>query len=180
MKNILSKYEDIALSDKEVLKLVNGRANLILYPELHKYKTLDQILEPYGACILLYESKPKFGHWCCIFKVNDNLVEYFNPYGGPPDNSLEHISINFRLISNQYHPHLSYLMYNSNYQLSYNEYNFQKYGRDIKTCGRWVCIRLLFRDYSLHYFHKLINIMKKELNMTGDKLVTFLTMYINK
>jgi hypothetical protein len=184
IKQILNKYADIALSDKEVLKLINGRANLILYPDLHKYTSIDQILEPYGACILLYEAKPRYGHWCCIFKVNDRLLEYFNPYGGFhegfPDESLEYIPMDFRLKSHQYYPYLSMLMYNSPYQLSYNEYPFQKHNQNIKTCGRWCAIRIVFKNYSLNEFSDLIKFLKKKLNINSDQLVTLLTMYINK
>lgn len=184
IKNVLKRYADIALSDDEVLKLVDGKANLILYPDLHKYNNIDEILNPYGACILLYESKPKYGHWCCIFKVNDNLIEYFNPYGGfhegYPDQSLEYIPMEFRLKSYQYYPYLSFLMYNSPYKLSYNEYQFQKHNKNIKTCGRWCGLRICFKNLSLDHFYKLIKFIKKELQIDSDHLVTLLTMYINK
>lgn len=178
-KKELKKYENIALSDKEVLKLIDGKANLVLYPNLYKYDTIDEILEPYGACILLFEAKPRYGHWCCIFKVNDNLLEFFNPYGGYPDDSLDYIPMRFRLISNQYYPHLSWMMLNSNYELSYNEHDFQKYGKNIKTCGRWCALRLNCRYMTLDEFYSFVINMKKILNITNDELVTFLTMYIN-
>lgn len=179
-KGILNEYADIALSDKQVMKLINGRANLILYPDLHKYKSIDEILNPYGACILLYEAKPRYGHWCCIFKVNNKLIEYFNPYGGFeegfPDDSLEYIPIDFRLVSNQYYPYLSILMYNSPYELSYNEHAFQKHGNNIKTCGRWCALRLVFRHLSLEEFDALIKFFNKKLNISSDQLVTLLTL----
>lgn len=177
-KNILKQYEDIALSDKQVLKLIDGKANLILYPNIHKYKNIDEILYPYGACIILFEAKPRYGHWCCIFKINNKLLEFFNPYGGYPDDSLEYIPIDFRLKSYQFYPYLSILMYNSPYELSYNEYKFQKHGNDIKTCGRWCAIRLIFRNLSLDEFYHLIKYLKDLLNITSDELVTLLTMHI--
>lgn len=179
-KDIIKKYEDIALSDKEVLKLIYKRANLILYPNLHKYNNIDEILHPYGACILLFEAKPRYGHWCCIFKINDKLLEFFNPYGGYPDDSLEYISNRFRKISNQLYPHLSYLMLKSHYELSYNEYQFQEHNPDIKTCGRWCAIRLRYRYLNLDQFHNMIENMSDILRVTHDELVTLLTMYINK
>lgn len=179
-ENIIKQYQDIALSDKEVLRLINGKANLILYTDLHKYDSIDDILEPYGACILLFEAKPKYGHWCCLFKRNEKMIEFFNPYGGYPDDSLKFIPMRFRLVSNQFYPHLSWLMINSPYELSYNEYKFQKHGSDIKTCGRWCAIRLIFRYFSLNDFHELITYLTKKFNMKSDELVTLLTMYINK
>ncbi len=178
--NIIKIYQDIALSDKEVLKLINGRANLILYPDLYKYHSIDEVLGKYGACIILFEAQPKYGHWCCIFKVSDNLLEFFNPYGGYPDDTLNNIPIDFRKISHQEQPHLSLLMLDSPYDLSYNEFRFQKHGADIKTCGRWCAVRLAFRFLSLDEFYDMIKQLTKKLKMTGDELVTLLTMYINK
>lgn len=178
-ENIIDKYKDIALSDKQVLNLIDKKANLILYPDLHKYNTIDEILRPYNACILLFEAKPNYGHWCCIFKIDENLLEFFNPYGGYPDDSLDYIPMRFRKISNQYYPHLSYLMLNSPYELSYNEHKFQKHDKNIKTCGRWCALRLICKDMSLKQFHKFINYGTDALGIDGDKFVTLLTMHIN-
>jgi mRNA-degrading endonuclease YafQ of YafQ-DinJ toxin-antitoxin module len=178
--DILKVYENIALSDKEVLKLIDGKANLILYPDLIQYDNIDEILAPYGACIILFEAKPKYGHWCCLFKQNEKLLEFFNPYGGYPDDSLEYIPMHFRLISNQYYPYLSSLMYKSPYELSYNEHKFQKHNKDIKTCGRHAAVRLVFRHLSLDKYKELLDFLRKILKMNYDEIVTLLTGYINK
>ncbi len=45
MERVLKKYQNKALSDKEMLNIVDGKANLVLYPNLHKYKSLDQFLQ---------------------------------------------------------------------------------------------------------------------------------------
>jgi hypothetical protein len=172
-KDVIQKYRDIALSDKEVLQLVQGRANIILYPDLYKYEMLDEILEPYGACFLLYEAKKNYGHWCCVFKTDHNSIEMFDPYGGYPDTQLNYIPANFRKVSHQDVPHLSYLMYNSPYELSYNEHDFQGHKSDIKTCGRWCATRLIFRDTPLKQFARIFK------RPNGDNLVTLLTMWVN-
>lgn len=174
MDNIIKKYEDIALSDQEVLKLVNTEANIILYPDLYKYNNIDEILEPYGAAFILFCAKPNYGHWCLLFKLDDNTLEFFNPYGGFPDDSLKFIPKHFRSVSNQNSPILSYLLMNSPYELTYNEHQFQKKEKNVKTCGRWCSVRLLSRDLSLKEFTKFFK------NKYGDKLVTVLTMWINK
>lgn len=181
--NIIKIYEDIALSDSEVLKLLDGRCNIILYPDLYKYNSLDEILEPYGSCILLFafQIKPSiYGHWCAINKISDNEVEFFNSYGGWPDDTLKHILGGIRKKSNQDKPYLSMLMLESPYQLSYNEYRFQKHGKNIKTCGRHCAIRSIFKDLSLEEYKKLLETLGKKLNMDMDELVTFLTIWINK
>jgi hypothetical protein len=167
----LKEYEDIALSDKQVLELVNGRANIVLYPNLLNYKSIDELLYPYGACFLLFEAQPRYGHWCCITK-HGNTIEFFNPYGGYPDDSLKFISDEYRKISNQDYPYLSMLLLNSPYELTYNEFKFQRKHNDTKTCGRWCAVRILTKHIDLYNFHK---IFKDD----GDMKVTLLTMYIN-
>lgn len=177
-KKILKKYEDVALSDKLLLKLVNGKAKLILYPELINYDNIDEVLGEYGCCILLFEAKKNYGHWCCLFKVAENEIEFFNPYGGYPDDSLKFIPMHFRVISNQYYPYLSLLLYKSPYKLSYNEHKFQKHGNGIRTCGRHCAVRIIFRNKTLDEYTHFLNHWCEKLNMDYDMLVTFITINI--
>lgn len=173
LEKILKYYKNIALSDSELLQLLNGKTNIITYPELINYKDIDQILHPYGSCILLFESEPNYGHWCAIFKRNNKTLEFFNAYGGFPDDSLKYVPEHYKIISNQNVPYLSFLLYNSKYNLEYNEHRFQKRENDIRTCGRWCAVRILLKHLTLNEFYK---IFKKD----GDNLVTLLTMHINK
>ena len=179
-KQIIKKYEDIALSNKEILDLVDGKANVILYPAIHSYKNVDEMLNPYGACYILFESRPKFGHWCLLFKLNDHTLEFFNPYQGYPDDSLKFIPKDFQRKTYQNYPYLSCLLFNSPYQLTYNEFPFQKHANDIRTCGRWCAFRLICKNLSLYDFHDLVKNLCKKYKLTSDELVTFLTMSVNK
>lgn len=172
LQKVIDQYKNIALSDKEVLKLVEGRANIILYPELHNYSSIDEILEPYGACFLLYEAQPHFGHWCCLLKTHDKkgpLIEFFDPYGGFPDSQRRYIPELFRKLSHQDVPHLSYLLLKSPYELSYNQYHFQKMKKGVRDCGRWCALRIILRDVPLDQFAYLFN------NRYSDDLATILT-----
>jgi len=182
MNNIIKEAEAIALSDKDVLKIVNHKANLVLYPDLHKYTHIDDILGKYGACIILFESKPQYGHWCCIFKATPTLLEFFNPYGkiidGMPDEGLKYIDPKFREETNQLLPYLSMLMLDSPYELSYNEYPFQKLAKGISTCGRHVCVRLLCRKMTLNDYYKMMTKMAKKYDIDYDAIVTLITMKI--
>lgn len=173
-EEVVNRYVKMALSDKDVLKLVRGRANLILYPEMHKYSTIDEVLGPYGSCLILYESEPNYGHWTCVNKILSDTIEYFNSYGGLPDNALKYIPQSFQKVSNQDYTYLAKLMYDSKYKLTYNEHRFQKMNNDIRTCGRWACLRIILKHLSLKEFTKIFK------NKDSDKLATLLTMYINK
>lgn len=181
----IRELENIALSDSQILNLVNNDANLILYPDLHKYNSIDQILKPHGAAIILYESKPSYGHWVCVFKVSENEIEFFNSYGdsgnheGLPDAMLSYIPERFRKQSNQDHTYLAKLMCDSNYDLSYNQYPFQKDGPNIKTCGRWTGTRLNMRHLKLDDFYRLMKKYCREFNTDFDGAVCIITKQIN-
>lgn len=172
--DVIKKYRKIPLSGHNLLQLVDGKANIVLYPNMHYYKNIDQLLDPFDACFILFESKPNYGHWCLLFKINPHTIEFFNPYQGFPDDSLKFINKQFKSITNQDFPYLSHLLYNSPYDLTYNEYPFQKFANDISTCGRWCAIRLIYKYFDLRLFAYLF------FNKFGDDLVTLLTMHINQ
>lgn len=168
----LDRYIKIALSDKQVLKLVHGKANIVLYPELIYYDNIDQILGRYGACFLLFESKPNYGHWTCLIR-RGNTIEFFDPYSGYPDDNLKFVPEEFKHKSNQDKPYLSMLLLNSPYKLEYNEFDFQNKKQGVNTCGRWCAMRILFKYLTIEEFASLF------LNKNGDKMVTYLTMWVN-
>lgn len=179
MENHLKYYENIPLSDKDILNLLNNRVNIEVYPNLHKYQNIDELLGPYEACVILFESKPNYGHWCCVFKINDDLIEFFNPYGsiknGFPDDCLLHIPTNFRKESHQYVPYLSLLLLNSPYELSYNEYELQQHNNNIKTCGRHCVVRLWNKNLTLDEYIDNLNRDCENENLNYDQLVTLIT-----
>lgn len=175
-KNIvLKEFENIALSNFDILRLLNNNCNIILYPNLHKYTSIEQLLNPYNCCIILYEAQPDYGHWCALIKTDDKNIEYFNPYGGKIDNSLDYISKKFKKQTNQFFPYLSKLMYNSSYNLNYNEFKFQKKKPDIKTCGRHCVIRVLCKDLNIYEYKELLDKLRKMYNTDFDGVVTLLT-----
>lgn len=170
----LKYYEDIALSNFDILKLLDHKCNIILYPDLHKYNTIDDILNPYGACVLLFEAKPKYGHWVCLIKKG-NEVEFFNSYGGFPDDSLKYIPKQFAEQSNQNIPYLSLLLFESPYKLYYNEFQFQKHKKDIKTCGRHCVVRVLNKDIDIYEYKDLLDKLCEKYHTDYDGIVTILT-----
>lgn len=179
--NEIKKLMNVSLNDTQLMDLIEHKAKLILYPELHKYTNIYDVLGPYEACILLYESRPNYGHWTCVFKVKEDEIEFFNSYGdtekdeGLPDSSLNFIPIEFRELSNQYHTYLSRLLLNSPFKLSYNQYKFQGIGKGIKTCGRHVATRLNLRELPLDTYYEFIKQYGNNLNLNSDEVVTLLT-----
>lgn len=175
MERLITNNIAKPLSNKEILSLIHGKANLVSYSNIHKYNSLDDLLGNYEACIILYEFKKNYGHWCCIFKLNHNEVEFFDPYGVYPDKELKLINGDFKNQSKQDKPYLTLLMLESPYQLSFNHYKFQKFKKGINSCGRWCALRIIFRFIPLDIF---ISIFNKKRKYSNDFYVTLLTNYI--
>jgi hypothetical protein len=166
----IKKLKNVALSDKDCMKLVQGRARMVTYPELYKYKSLDELLGKEQAIFLLFELKPSYGHWCAVFKQDEDTIEFFDSYGTYLDNELKWIDVDYRKKSHQMYPYLTALFVKSPYKnLTYNEHKFQKHDNNIRTCGRWAALRLVFRDLPLDMFAKLFK------GKNSDDLVTILT-----
>jgi hypothetical protein len=168
----LKKAISYALSDHDVLKVVDGKANIITYPDLYRYKKLDDILKPYGSAFILYEWKPSFGHWISINKINPDTVEVFDSYGVLPDDELGWVPKKFIKKSNQDFTYLTELLYDSPYNIDYNHYKFQKKGSGISTCGRHAAMRILFKEMPLDEYYKVFG------GVDSDELVTLFTMLI--
>lgn len=176
---MLKKLENIALSNKDIERLLNGRVTIVLYTNIHNFNSLDQIIGQYGACALLYQSKKNYGHWTAVIKINDTDCEFFDPYGGNiegiPDENLKLIPTEFRIQSHQNHTYLIKLMVNSKYQLSYNQYKFQKQSSNIKTCGRHVVFRIMHKHLPLDDYYKYMKGLSEALSLDFDGVVTSFT-----
>lgn len=172
----LEDYIKKPLSNHDLNYLLDNKCSIIAYPEIKKYNSLDQLLYPHDCCIILYKSRPSFGHWCVIIKIDDNKVEYFNPYGGLVDNSLDFLNSKFRKESGQDHKYLSQLMIDSPYELFYNEFPFQETGKNINTCGRHCGVRALMKNSNIYEYKNMLDMLCKVLNCNYDELVTILTM----
>lgn len=152
------------------MERIGGKANLLTYKELQKYKSLDEALGPYEAIVLLYETKDHFGHWVCVFKFDEDTVEHFDSYGLKPDDELKFIPENYRKVNYVDYPHLTALLYFSDYNVVFNEKKLQKHLKDVNTCGRWVTTRLNYRMIPQEEFADFFLEYKNP-----DELITYLT-----
>lgn len=168
VRKVLDKYNDIPLSDADIKRLMGNQANVVTYSQLRNYKTIDQLLGPSKVCFLLYEWRKNYGHWTVITRHN-NDIEFFNPYGGQPDDELDNVNPELRKELGEDHPYLCDLLRKCPYEITYNEFQFQKLDQGIKTCGKWCVIRAYLKDMDLYDFQKLF------YDMYADDIVTILT-----
>lgn len=176
-----------ALNGDELKKMIPWDINIILYPDIEKYDTIDDMLEPNNCCILLFETdrgeNMSTGHWTCLLKTvddeNNESVNFFDSYGFKPDDQKKKINKYFMEMINMRDNFLSELLYRAANEMDnvveYNEKQLQKMARNIHTCGRWISLRLLLKDISMNDFQKFMEYLKQNYNNNLDKLVVNLT-----
>lgn len=178
---MIDKKQKVSLSNHDIYNLLDGKTNILTYPELMEYENISDVLRPYNSCAILYMTSDNYGHWCALTK-NDEKICFFDPYGGKnlPDQELKSIPQNFRNESGQTYPHLTYLLYKSNSPIEYNEHKYQKLADDVNTCGRHVVCRLLHKNLNSDQYYDMMRDLAKKNNMTYDEVVTKITENIKK
>lgn len=170
----IEEKEQKALSGSDIMKLVNGRTKIIKYSELAKVNDINELLFGYDSCVILILSKQNFGHWVCLTR-HGNKLEFFDSYGNLVDDPVYFKSTTkyFRKHNGQDFPLLSYLLLKADdeYDLTYNEINFQKEDPSVSTCGRHVACRIMFKKLDLYQYCKMLG----NINKDYDKAVVILT-----
>ncbi len=176
-KEYLKELRSKALSSEDLKKLTYGDARILTYPEITKYKNIDQVFGDKKAVILLYITTEDnkefsiFGHWIALIKHKNNLIEVFDPYGISIDSELKWRGENFRKEHDQWFPHLTYLLANGKYNVEFNNTKLQSSLKDTNTCGRHAGVRVNLRRLSLEQYVKLM----KSTKYSPDDVVTILT-----
>lgn len=120
-----------------------------------KRSTLDEVLKPFGSCVILYETADNWGHWILLIR-RGNVVELFDPYGYKPDEQRKFIPRTY-LKKNYPHKHLVKLLLDSRYTIHYNNFELQdRNNKNVATCGRHVVMRALCKELDENQYAKLI------------------------
>jgi len=168
----INKAEEIELSGADIVKITDNKALPIAYHNLEKINTLDELFDKSNVIMLLYELREiNEGHWVVLMKIDNNTVEFFDPFGLEPDQELKFSPLFHRLHKGNVIPHLTFLLQNSNYDLIVNKCKLQANLGTVNTCGRHCCCRVKFRDLTLDEYCKLF----KKNKYNADFMVTTLT-----
>jgi hypothetical protein len=170
----IEQLEAISLSNHDISKLLNNTQNIFSYPQLKNFNSIEELLGPKGFAVILYLLQPTYGHWTCVFFIDNHTIEVFDSYGIGIDAELEFIKnpkVKSKLGMNN--PYLTKLLWKARnkYDLTINHHKFQARRNNIATCGRHVIVRLWNQHMSLAEYKKLMY----STEFTPDELVTFLT-----
>lgn len=159
-----------SMSGNDLMMAVGGKARIMTYRDLAKCRTIDEALGEHDALFLLYETKPKYGHWTLVFRQGET-IEHFDSYNHKPDAELDWVPMDYRKIANMLYPKLTKLLYDSGREIHYNDFALQAENGAIATCGRWCAWRLQHRDRTAREFAELVADVKKQTGLTTDEIV---------
>ena len=172
MDKLIKKFVHHNLSDSNIQKLTDYKYNIVLYQNIPKYKTLNKLLGKNNGVVILYETEQNIGHWICMWlDIIRNVIMYFDSYGFKPDGEAKFAPFTVNYLA----PYLSQILQKDGRDIDYNHYRLQKWSSKVNTCGRWVAIRLQFKNLNHEQFHKLFTNNK----LDNDIIITYLTFMNN-
>lgn len=166
---------DYPLSNRDIVRLMDGKTRIVMYPELNDIESLDELLEPHGNFILLYEYKKNYGHWTACFRLRDGTggIEFFDSYSYKPDGEKEFVPKLFQKKNAMVANRLAELLYakkKGGTPITYNQFALQgdrsPDGTEIATCGRHCVVRIWLDKYGAEDYDR---IMKWISDMSGGK-----------
>lgn len=168
MDKLLNESETVDLTGEDLINICEGKVEILPYHELEDVKSIEDLLEKFGAVIILYETKKNFGHYTALLYDPDGKLEFFDSYGFRPDAELKYADYN----AEQGVPYLTNLLKNYKKPIIYNTVKLQKLVREVNTCGRWTSCRIRMRHLPLQKFQQLFT---KNKYYNGDFFVSALT-----
>jgi hypothetical protein len=168
-----------ALSNFQIESLLGKGSIPIVYKELRKYSTIEDLLPNDGSFkIILLNDSPNSGHWVCITR-NKDTYNYFNSYGQSFNQDLYVIPATIRRILGSYDNYLNDLLKDK--KVVYNKVKLQH--DKSAVCGRYVVLFIIMNTkmgYSMNQFINYLKEHKKETGEPYDKLILVLTQSFNK
>ena len=175
------KATDIQPISFEDIENMGLTKKVMIYDELRKYKTIDQVLrKPLDYVVLFVKvDSHSYGHYECVVRVNDEIF-FYDGYGIRVDKSLLFTKKGVRKIIGQTYPYLSIILNNSidkGFKVYFNTFQYQ--ADDTQTCG-YMCVSfikymLTAKDKSFDGYHSYIMSMKKKLKINDlDVLIYYL------
>lgn len=149
----IEKIRQYPLGDDDLRHILGDDISIHNYPELEGMNSINQLFDAKGRAILLFpNASPTVGHWTALLRRRDGSIEFFDPYGDPPESAKGGLSRSKLEAFDIETPELTRLLKASGRPVYYNTYPFQKDRADVATCGRHAAVRLLYAPLTLDQY----------------------------
>ena len=145
------------LTQNDIYRVAHSYYPLLTHRSLSRLQSITQLFK-FGAVLLLYETRDRIGHWTCvIFHRKRKTIEFFDSYGLRPNEQKEYMPKSMWQSA-----YLSKLLFrfkirHPDWTIEYNELPLQSWDSRIATCGRWVGVRLYYRETPLTRFQNFFS-----------------------
>jgi len=170
----IEQIEETAMGDDDIRNYF-PKAKIFVYNKLNDIDSIHEYLPSNKSYFfMLIEDSPNKGHWVCVNKL-DNIIEFFDSYGGAPDSQLKWGSKENNEMLGQGRKVLTELLKDSGCKVVYNPISYQEENEDIKTCGRHCCLRIkkMLEGKDLDEYNRFMDNYKKSSGMNFDEIVSF-------
>ena len=165
---------DKPISNFDILEKLKGNTRLIFYEDLNNIDNIIPLLDK-GSLVILYKSKPDYGHWTALVKTPEG-IEYFDSYGDKPEYAKKGANRKFLIETSQYTNQLARLLLEASrvIPINFNNHRLQRLSKSIATCGKHVIIRILNRNLTTDQYNNSLRKLAKKNKITTDQLVNLL------
>jgi hypothetical protein len=154
--HVEKQAEEYTLSDDDIRRLLGGNIKITSYPDLDKVQHINELFDRRGRAIIFFpQQSQESGHWTAMIK-NGREIEFFDPYGEPPDAQKDGLSRTKKEELRMTRPLLSDLLENSGSRVIFNKVQLQEMADDVNTCGRHCVTRLLYSKYPIQRYRAMI------------------------
>lgn len=194
----LNKEIQRPLDVTQIFEIAKKSCNIIPYSDMFQISSIDELFSDNplysiqseypkddNSCIILYLTSKNFGHWCILNKIEDDdkiIYGFLDSYGELLDDQLNHVSEDFKQVSNQEDNYLTTLLYeaiknvpSNKLSVHYNDTQMQMLNDKISTCGRYVALFLKYNYMTVEDYVKTLTEAAEDYNIPIDMLVTMLT-----
>ena len=180
MERLIKKSEAVYLSDSDINLITRGDAKVVGFSSL---KGISDLIEVFGEknCFILFYAvdSANVGHYTTFILHRDKkVIEHFDSYGYSLDKLLKISDYEYRRSAGENYKKDLVAKACAKYSLRFeeNKKRFQKQSNMVSTCGRYACVRCIFRDLSLSQFNSLL----EDERISPDWIVSALTLLFSE
>ena len=169
LQTIVEYWKKTDLTGDEIINLIQKPP--ILYSDLAKYKSIDEVLGEEKYAVVLYQTSSKTsGHYISLsYNDNTGVYRYMDSYALSPDRELQYTPYDQALPT-----YLIDMLSKVKYEV--NTFDYQSLHKGVSTCGRYASVFCLLRNFTLTEINELLTKNKDAYINVPDNAICLLTL----